>query len=93
MVKVNYLLIDSKALASEVTLTDQDVRDYYDQHQDLYQTAERRHVAHILVTDKDDKVAEKKAQDLLTKLKAGDDFAKLAQADSADTLSARKGAS
>ena len=91
MVKVNYLLIDSKALASEVTLTDQDVRDYYDQHQDLYQTAERRHVAHILVTDKDDKVAEKKAQDLLTKLKAGDDFAKLAQADSADTLSARKG--
>ena len=91
MVKVNYLLIDSKELAAKITPSEQEVRDYYDQHQDLYQTAERRHVAHILVTDKDDKAALTKVQDLLAKLKAGDDFAKLAAANSADTLSARKG--
>lgn len=91
MVKVNYLLIDSKELAAKIAPTEQEVRDYYDQHQDLYQTAERRHVAHILVTDKDDKAAQSKVNDLLTKLKAGDDFAKLAEANSADTLSARKG--
>lgn len=91
LVKVSYLLIDSKTLAKDIKLTDTDAKVYYDQHQELYQTAERRHVAHILINDKDDAKASKKAEELLAKIKAGEDFAKLAEANSADTLSARKG--
>ena len=91
LVKVSYLLIDSKELASGIKLSDADAKSYYDQHQELYQTAERRHVAHILISDKDEAKASKQAEELLAKIQAGDDFAKLAEANSADTLSARKG--
>ena len=91
LVKVSYLLIDSKELAKGIKLSDADAKNYYDQHQELYQTAERRHVAHILISEKDEAKANEKAEELLAKIKAGDDFAKLAEANSADTLSARKG--
>lgn len=91
LVKVSYLLIDSKELAKGIKLSDADAKNYYEQHQELYQTAERRHVAHILISEKDEAKANEKAEELLAKIKAGDDFAKLAEANSADTLSARKG--
>lgn len=90
-VKISYVLLDAKDLQSSVAITEQDVRDYYDQHLDQYRTAERRQVAHILITDKDAAAAQKHAETLLTELKAGADFAKLANANSTDTLSARKG--
>ena len=90
-VKVSYILVDSNELAKGIKVTDADLKSYYDQHQELYQTPERRHVAHILITDKDDAKAKQKAEDLLAKIKAGENFAKLAEANSADTLSAKKG--
>lgn len=89
-VKVNYLLLDVAALQKDVKVTDQDIKDYYDQHQDLYRTHERRHVAHILIADKTS-AGQKQADELLAKLNAGADFAKLAADASADKLSARKG--
>ncbi|HHQ4678326.1 TPA: peptidylprolyl isomerase [Aeromonas veronii] len=91
-VKVDYLLLDAANLAKDIKVTEQDAQDYYDQHQDLFQRAERRHVAHILISfGKDEKAAEQKAEAVLAKAKAGDDFAALAKADSSDTFSAKKG--
>lgn len=91
-VRVDYLLLDAANLAKDIKVTEQDAQDYYDQHQDLFQRAERRHVAHILIPfGKDEKAAEQKAEAVLAKAKAGDDFAALAKADSSDTFSAKKG--
>lgn len=91
-VKVDYLLLDAANLAKDIKVTEQDAQDYYDQHQDLFQRAERRHVAHILIPfGKDEKAAEQKAEAVLAKAKAGDDFAALAKTDSSDTFSAKKG--
>ncbi|WP_191966362.1 peptidylprolyl isomerase [Aeromonas veronii] len=91
-VKVDYLLLDAANLAKDIKVTEQDAQDYYDQHQDLFQRAERRHVAHILIPfGKDEKAAEQKAEAVLAKAKAGEDFAALAKADSSDTFSAKKG--
>ncbi|WP_440891978.1 peptidylprolyl isomerase [Aeromonas dhakensis] len=91
-VKVDYLLLDAATLGKDVKVSEQDAQDYYDQHQDLFQRAERRRVAHILIPfGKDEKAAEQKAEAVLAKAKAGDDFAALAKADSSDTFSAKKG--
>lgn len=91
-VKVDYLLLDAANLGKNIKVTDQDAQDYYDQHQDLFQRAERRQVAHILIPfGKDEKAAEQKAEAVLAKAKAGDDFAALAKAESSDTFSAKKG--
>jgi peptidyl-prolyl cis-trans isomerase D len=91
-VKVDYLLLDAANLGKNIKITEQDAQDYYDQHQDLFQRPERRQVAHILIPfGKDEKAAEQKAEAVLAKAKAGDDFAALAKADSSDTFSAKKG--
>ncbi|MEG0010067.1 MAG: peptidylprolyl isomerase [Aeromonas sp.] len=91
-VKVDYLLLDAATLSKGIKVTEQDAQDYYDQHQDLFQRAERRQVAHILIPfGKDEKAAEKQADDLLAKAKGGEDFAALAKAHSSDTFSAKKG--
>ncbi|WP_324036743.1 peptidylprolyl isomerase [Aeromonas caviae] len=91
-VKVDYLLLDAANLGKNIKVTEQDAQDYYDQHQDLFQRPERRQAAHILIPfGKDEKAAEQKAEAVLAKAKAGDDFAALAKADSSDTFSAKKG--
>ncbi|MFQ2444327.1 peptidylprolyl isomerase [Aeromonas caviae] len=91
-VKVDYLLLDAANLGKNIKVTEQDAQDYYDQHQDLFQRPERRQVAHILIPfGKDEKAAEQKAEAVLAKAKAGDDFAALAKADSSDSFSAKKG--
>lgn len=91
-VKVDYLLLDAANLGKNIKVTEQDAQDYYDQHQDLFQRAERRQVAHILIPfGKDEKAAEQKAEAVLAKAEAGDDFAALAKAESSDTFSAKKG--
>ncbi|WP_324036390.1 peptidylprolyl isomerase [Aeromonas caviae] len=91
-VKVDYLLLDAANLGKNIKVTEQDAQDYYDQHQDLFQRPERRQVAHILIPfGKDEKAAEQKAEAVLAKAKAGDDFAALAKVDSSDTFSAKKG--
>ncbi|MEZ6961237.1 MULTISPECIES: peptidylprolyl isomerase [Aeromonas] len=91
-VKVDYLLLDAANLGKNIKVSEQDAQDYYDQHQDLFQRPERRQVAHILIPfGKDEKAAEKQADELLAKAKSGEDFAALAKANSSDTFSAKKG--
>lgn len=90
-VKLNYVLLDSAELAKSIQPTDAELEAYYQKNADQFTEPARRKVAHILITDKNDSAAQKKAEELLTKLKAGADFAQLAKDTSADTLSARQG--
>jgi foldase protein PrsA len=75
-----------ETLAKQVkTPTDAEIKAYYDSHKSEFgQTAAKR-ASHILVKDK------AAAEKLLTQLKAGADFEKLAKANSIDTVSAAKG--
>lgn len=90
-VKLNYVLLNAVELAKSIQPTDSDLNAYYQQHADQFTEPARLKVSHILITDKDDKAAQQKVNELLAKLKSGGDFAQLAKTESADTLSARQG--
>lgn len=68
-----------------VTVTDAQVKAYYDKNKATYTTQESRHVRHILVATK------AKAEQIETQLKHGASFAALAKKYSTDTTSAKKG--
>src|SRR4029077_15127378 len=72
------------------------IRNYYDQHIDSYQLPERAHVAHILFktvgkTDAETEEIRKKAGDVLKKAKGGANFADLAKQYSEDTTNDKGG--
>lgn len=90
-VKLNYIVLNSADLAKTIQPADSELKAYYQQHAELFTEPARRKVSHILITDKDDNAAQKKADELLAKLKSGTDFTQLAKTESADTLSARQG--
>jgi peptidyl-prolyl cis-trans isomerase D len=90
-VKLNYIVLNSADLAKTIQPADSELKAYYQQHAELFTEPARRKVSHILITDKDDNAAQKKADELLAKLKSGADFTQLAKTESADTLSARQG--
>jgi len=87
-VNVEYVLLDSAKLASEVDINDADIQAYYDQHQSDYQRTERRKVAHIFIKG-DSTEAQEKAQAILNEVKEGADFAELAKTKSEDLFSAK----
>jgi peptidyl-prolyl cis-trans isomerase C len=82
-------LVDSKVV-NDVKVSDQQVKAFYDQNTDKLKRPERVHVRHILVKvaadapAADKAKARAKADDLLAKVKAGGDFAKLAEENSDD---------
>jgi parvulin-like peptidyl-prolyl isomerase len=67
-----------KKVTTNVTVSDADLKTYYDQHPDQYSQPATRDVRHILVKDK------KTADKLYAQLKAGADFAALAKKYSTD---------
>jgi peptidyl-prolyl cis-trans isomerase C len=67
------------------TVTDKEVKDYYQKHISLFQTKEEITASHILVK------TEKEAEGILEELKKGKDFFELAKKRSADPSSAREG--
>jgi parvulin-like peptidyl-prolyl isomerase len=74
-----------KKVTTNVKVSDADVKKYYDQHQSQYGTPEQRDVAHILVKSKS------QADKLYARVKAGEDFAKLAKKYSQDPGSKAQG--
>lgn len=88
---VELKLVDS---AAEVTVDDAALRAHYEQIKDRFSATERRRGHHILITtseDLDDAAAQKQAEEVMTKLKAGGDFEALAKQYSKDPGSASKG--
>ena len=100
--QIKYVVVDSGKTAASTTVTDQDLRAYYDQHREEYRVPEQVKVSHILIktplpapgAKEDEKAvadARAKAEGVLKELKAGGDFAKLAEKYSDDPGSAKSG--
>jgi peptidyl-prolyl cis-trans isomerase D len=100
--RVEYVVVDSAKIAGATTITDQDLQAYYDKHRDEYRVPDQVKVSHILIktplpapgAKEDEKAisdARAKAEDVLKQLKAGGDFAKLAEKYSDDPGSAKSG--
>jgi peptidyl-prolyl cis-trans isomerase D len=100
--QIKYVVVDSAKIAAATTVTDQDLQAYYDQHRDEFRVPEQVKVSHILIktplpapgAKEDEKAvaaARAKAEDILKQLKAGGDFAKLAEKYSDDPGSAKSG--
>jgi peptidyl-prolyl cis-trans isomerase D len=84
--RVRYLSIDAEALRAKMTATPQEVEARYKQNLATYQTPEQVRASHILfkTEGKDEAAVKKLAETVLAKVKAGEDFAKLAKQYSED---------
>jgi len=93
--KIRYVTIDQEALRAKAMVTGQQIERYYNDNIQQYSTPEQVRASHILIKTtgkaEEDGAAKKKAEDLLAKVKAGGDFAKLAKENSQDEGSAVKG--
>ncbi len=100
--QIKYIVVDGAKIAAATTVTDQDLQAYYDQHREEYRVPEQVKVSHILIktplpapgAKEDEKAvadARAKAEGVLKEVKAGGDFAKLAEKYSDDPGSAKSG--
>jgi peptidyl-prolyl cis-trans isomerase D len=100
--EIKYVVVDSAKIVAATTVSDQDLQTYYDQHRNEFRVAEQVKVSHILIktplpapgVKEDEKAvadARAKAEDVLKQVKAGGDFAKLAEKYSDDPGSAKSG--
>jgi peptidyl-prolyl cis-trans isomerase D len=100
--QIKYVVVDSAKIAAATTVSDQDLQTYYDQHREEFRMPEQVKVSHILIktplaapgAKEDEKAvadARAKAEDVLKQVKAGGDFAKLAEKYSDDPGSAKSG--
>jgi peptidyl-prolyl cis-trans isomerase D len=100
--QIKYAVVDVSKLGAATAVTDQELQTYYDQHRDEYRVPDQVKVRHILIktplpapgAKEDEKAiaaARTKAEDVLKQVKAGGDFAKLAEKYSDDPGSAKSG--
>ena len=80
----NYLLT-LKVMEDYIDVTDEDVKAYYEENKESFNTEEQVQASHILVED------EATANEVIKKLNAGEDFGELAHEYSTDTVSAEAG--
>ena len=91
-IALDYIELSANQLASAIQVSDEDAKSYYDENKAQYLQPEKRLAAHILVSLGDDEDAAKaKAEAILAKLKAGEDFEALAKTDSDDSFSGEQG--
>lgn len=93
-VTLKYVELKVSDIAAKVAVTDDALHSYYESVKDRYVEAEKRRGRHILIQvqdDKEDAAARKKAEEVLAKVNAGGDFAKLAKEFSQDAGSAAQG--
>lgn len=85
-VKVAYVELSANELKSKINISDAEAKQYYQEHLDKYSTQPQIEISHILIKDN-----EPEAEAILKQLKAGANFAKLAEEKSQDSGSAKKG--
>src|SRR5579863_166783 len=97
-VDLRYVEISLAQLASKVSVDDAQLKAYYDEQKqktpERFSQPEQRRVSHILLpvaTPKDDAAVKAKAEGILKRAQAGEDFAKLAKEFSQDPGSAAQG--
>ena len=96
-IKVDYLELNIDDIASAIEVSEAAMRERYDARKLNYATPEQRKASHILVkipSDASDEAvaaAKKKAEDILARIRKGEDFAALAKAESDDPGSAKQG--
>jgi peptidyl-prolyl cis-trans isomerase C len=99
MITNNFLAFQylQKEVISKIKVTEKDAQAYYDKNPDLFKSPEQVKARHILIqvpkeaTDEEKKKLKEKAAEVLTKVKAGEDFAKLAAESSDDPGTKSKG--
>ena len=74
-VDLEYIEVLGDELAADIAVTDDVLRTYYEEEQARFVTEEQRRARHILLTGED---AETRAQDVMARLEAGEDFEALA---------------
>lgn len=80
-VDVDYVILNSDALANQVVVTDADIQAQYKALQSKSVSAEERNIQHILIEVNDktnDAKAKQQIEQIAARLKAGEDFGKLA---------------
>jgi len=97
-VDLRYVEISLSQLASKVSVDDAQLKTYYDEQKvktpERFNEAEQRRVSHILLSvanPKDDAAVKAKAEGILKRAQAGEDFAALAKQFSQDPGSAQQG--
>jgi peptidyl-prolyl cis-trans isomerase D len=97
-VDLHYVEISLAQLASKVNVDDAQLKAYYDEQKaktpELFAQPEQRRVSHILLpvaNPKDDAAVKAKAEGILKRAQAGEDFAQLAKESSQDPGSAQQG--
>jgi peptidyl-prolyl cis-trans isomerase D len=84
-IKVAYIVLDPNAFKPQVKVTDEQIKDYYDEHIDTFSEKKQVEARHILfklaenATKEEDEKVKEKAEEVLKKAKAGEDFAELAK--------------
>jgi peptidyl-prolyl cis-trans isomerase D len=82
---VEYVEIQRSDVAQTLTITEQELVEYYEYNQDRYQQDEQRQASHILILFGDDEAAaEATATDLVARIAAGESFEELAKEFSED---------
>jgi len=96
--RIDYVVLDSAAVAAQVSVSDADAKSYYDQNIKQYSTEEQRRASHILLQVKQGATPAEKAavkahaDELVAQLRKNPgDFAKLAKANSQDPGSKEQG--
>jgi peptidyl-prolyl cis-trans isomerase D len=93
MVSLQYVEIKIEDLMKDIAVSDEQLEAYYNENINNYRNnVATRRASHILVEFGDDEAAAKaKAEALLAKIKAGEDFAELAKTSSDDSFSGENG--
>ena len=81
--KIELLL--RKIVRDQITVTEEDTREYFIENQYLFNTPEQVEARHILVETRDE------AEEIIQLLDEGQDFSELAKEHSIDTVSAQQG--
>ncbi len=96
-VKLEYILLDEAALAATVTVDEDELQIFYEDNKQSYLSPESRNVRHILFktpegsNEEQISAIEKNADEALSRINSGEDFAAVAKEVSEDDLTLDKG--